>query len=610
MIRFPFRVTRRRRLGALIALAAFLPAACGGVPELPDPGPPATSVLPSPVAPGQPTARPRPEPLAILDVRPRRERAPVPDVAAPCGRVDRMDFPMGPPDAIGYDARWSYGRMSRRYGKYHAGEDWLSLSGSSLGLPVYSVGHGRVEYAEPYGWGQTDKGVVILRHVFDDGSTVLSFYGHLEPASIGLEPGACIQRGEPVGRVGKPRGRPHLHFEIRDHMAGQPGPGYWPSDPDLAGWHPPSEYIWQRRLDTLPDLHWRRVLTTTTQVMPLRLPDGAVVLAEGKNLSAIEPVDGSQRWRTELDSLPFDLALDAAGNRIYWSSRLGRVEALALGSPDQAPVVEWTASAAQAAHLMPLPQGGLAFHDGRGLTGLSADGKRIWHRDSDRLPRHHVVDGQRLLFTSEPPRGSQQPALPSPGAWTFELDPASGRLTELSTAWGRPLVIGELVFLHHASGVYRVDPAMARARGPLAATRQVLDLPVALLEVGSSLVLPEGRGLVISHRGSRSSSLVMLDAEGRLLWERDATRLQALARPAQLLLHGGSLLASTERGEVFEIDPASGDAHWIFDPGRLPRLPGQGIVLGAESGPLLMDFRGGELMAWDPPAERPELRAH
>ncbi|HSG18603.1 MAG TPA: M23 family metallopeptidase, partial [Anaerolineae bacterium] len=98
-----------------------------------------------------------------------------------CGLVDLFDFPLNPPEGDGV-ARGGgdFGMYRGRYEKYHAGEDWwMSPWRASFGSPVYSIGHGRVTYAAPNGWGR-DQGVVIVRHTFADGRQVLSFYGHLE----------------------------------------------------------------------------------------------------------------------------------------------------------------------------------------------------------------------------------------------------------------------------------------------------------------------------------------------------------------------------------------------------------------------------------------------
>ena len=119
------------------------------------------------------------------DLRAQRLTTPVAQRGAPCGVVDLLDFPLGAPDGQDASARWPFGRYSERYKGIHAGEDWVYDFGSSLGKPVYTIGHGQVLYAEPWGWGG-DKGTIIIRHVFADGSTIMSFYGHLDPPSVVL----------------------------------------------------------------------------------------------------------------------------------------------------------------------------------------------------------------------------------------------------------------------------------------------------------------------------------------------------------------------------------------------------------------------------------------
>ena len=181
---------------------------------------------------------------------------------APCGRVDLFDFPLDPPDADSINGGGGdFGVYRGRYSKYHAGEDWwFSRGGSNLGKPVHSIGHGLVTYAQPLGWGR-DQGVVILRHTYEDGREILSFYGHLDPDSVVLTPGECVARGEQVGKIGNPRGSPHLHLEVRTHLPYAPGTGYWTEAPTLAGWLPPSETIWNGRLAGSPGVLWSATIS-------------------------------------------------------------------------------------------------------------------------------------------------------------------------------------------------------------------------------------------------------------------------------------------------------------------------------------------------------------
>ncbi|MCA9920834.1 MAG: M23 family metallopeptidase, partial [Anaerolineales bacterium] len=232
---------------------------------------PTSTPTPQPTNTPTPTASPTPTftPTAtavpiIISGNPRAAqlKAPEPDGRFPCGVVDTFDFPIDPPDAAGVRRGGvDFGVYRNRYAKYHAGEDWGGPAGSrNLGTPVYSIGHGLVTYAEPVGWGR-DQGVVIVQHTLTDGRRLLSFYGHLDPDSVVLNAGECVVRGDQVGNIGQPRTTPHLHFEIRTQAPYETLTGYWPVDPTLAGWLPPSQTIWQQRIAASPGVEWIRPFT-------------------------------------------------------------------------------------------------------------------------------------------------------------------------------------------------------------------------------------------------------------------------------------------------------------------------------------------------------------
>ena len=600
---------------------ALLVAACGmGQPE-PAPGPRPT--LAPPHWPQPSSGLPG---ISVVDGVRRPESPPQPEPGAPCGRVDRLDFPVGAPEGAGFEARWVYGRFSRRYDKYHAGEDWVLRSGDSLGQPVQAIGHGRVTYADPYGWGAVDKAVVIVEHVLSDGRKLLSFYGHMEPDSVTLKPGACVRRGEPVGRIGKPRGRPHLHFELRDHMPGQPGPGYWPSDPSLAGWHPPSELIWTERLLGSPGLRWSRPITTQQAIL-LDAPDGAqTLLIEDRSLQVLRVEDGSVAASLELAALPASAVLDASGATLYWTARNGDLEAIRLGPPavvgggaasragdaapeNSRPELAWREAlpAPSRTTLLPLPGGGLAYHDGRDLVARDATGSERWRIADAPVPSRWTRYGDRIVFSDAP--GNHPSPLGSAQAHSFLLDPA-GRLAAIGIAWGQPVAVGERIYVHHPEGIYRLDPRVAAALGPIAATRLVLPLPRTAADFGAELALPDGSGVLISHGGIGDARLVCLEADGRLRWEVSTRALTELGHAPRLLALGERILLATQHGDLLQLDPGTGATTRVHDAGRGPREPGPiRWTLGPREAPLLIDSRAGWLLALDPPPAEPAARA-
>lgn len=570
--------------------------------------------------------------MPLFDAAPRTEAPPAPEPGAPCGRVDRFDFPVGPPDGSGFAVRWVYGRFSRRYGKIHAGEDWLRLSGPSLGQPVHAIGHGRVSYGDPYGWGATDKAVLIVEHAFADGQRVYSMYGHMEPGSLLLRPGDCVARGDPVGRIGKPRGQPHLHFELRDHLPAQPGPGYWASDPSQAGWHPPSDFIWEARLLASPGLRWSRALTSEHVLLPGSIAAAGPILIEDQRLLVFRPDSAELVLSLDLDERPDAALLDELGTTLYLRSRRGGLVAISIkpeseGAIALAAEILWRESlpAASAAILIPRPLGGVILHDGRDLVARNAAGAELWRIPKAPRPADWVRDGDTIVFTRVPGgeagaasafdgagssrSGPAERSLASAAAHAFRLG-ADGQLLPLGIAWGRPMAVGDLIYVQHPEGLYRIDPALAFSQGPVAATRFILPLPKVGIEAGQMLALPDEGGLLVSHGGIGDARLIHLEPEGRLRWEVSTRALTDRGRPPQLIQRAGRTLLLSQIGDIFELDLQDGKALRIHDAGRGLRLAGMLRAEGGRPGePLLIDARSGWLLALDPPLPTGELQA-
>ena len=111
----------------------------------------------------------------------------------------------------------------------HTGAD-LNLNvpdwDSDAGAAVYAVASGVVIFAgnRPV-WGN----IVIIKHdpLDDNGDFVYSRSAHL--ASMSVEAGQRVRRGQELGRIGHPAGGPnHLHFDISCTPALLANPGDWP----------------------------------------------------------------------------------------------------------------------------------------------------------------------------------------------------------------------------------------------------------------------------------------------------------------------------------------------------------------------------------------------
>jgi murein DD-endopeptidase MepM/ murein hydrolase activator NlpD len=165
----------------------------------------------------------------------------------PCGVVDAIDYPV---DGVSIEND-DFGMYRAVFNGRHSGID---VAFGRLGDPVRAAARGRVTYSDPEGW-DTEKGVVIIEHVFPDDHIYFTLYGHVvETDTIKLlKSGSCVEKGQIIAAVGNPsRGAPHLHYEIRTMEASTGGPGYWPVDPLIAGWLHPIDFTERWRLRLTP----------------------------------------------------------------------------------------------------------------------------------------------------------------------------------------------------------------------------------------------------------------------------------------------------------------------------------------------------------------------
>jgi len=567
------------------------------------PTPTATpTVTPTPTPTATPTATPTPTPTAVpatLRGDPRQAilSAPVPQSGAPCGVVDTLDFPLSPPDArSAVFGGQDFGVYRSRFNGHHTGEDWWSgRGGSSFGTPVYSIGHGTVTYAAPLGWG-ADKGVLIVRHVFADGSTVLSFYGHLDPPSVVLRAGDCVARGDQVGQIGRPRTPPHLHFEIRTHMPNGAGPGYWSVDPTLAGWKPPSQTISNYRIVASPGVQWMQPSAVRgVKGLGMLAPDTFAALEEDR-LIGLNVLDGSPSWSQALSTRPSDAALDTDQSALYVSFVYGRLQAFRLLDPQDGDVrvaspspltSTWTIKldAVGSATLMPLPSGGLVASFRRQMFGIAPTGEVVWQHATTGQVFDWALANDRLIFSTEGVDGSTwminqgQPVVLAPGKN------------------GRPVFVGDQVWLYDDDGIYRLhlEPPSVDL---------LYTLPRGSPMLGDMVALPDGGGVLVAHTDRSDKRLIALNTDGTVRWQRS---FSAITRGLQslLVLDGRVYLvshdsfASSNRISIFAIDLNGAELTHIFDGGSRSPWQGDSWALAIGDHRLLISIGGSGIAALD-----------
>lgn len=289
--------------------------------------------------------------------------------SAPCGVVDGLDYPIDISDTLeqGFD---DFGRYRERFGGLHVG---LDIGFRRLGEPVYAAARGLVTYSDTEGW-DTEKGVVIVEHTFPDGSIIYTLYGHMEETDTLRFPavGACVERGQVLGGIGWPsRGLPHLHYEIRNFMPDDGGPGYVLTNPLLQGWYHPLEFtqLWRARL--AHGLIFAVTFDTVPQLPPVLLDSGTLAAAVEGAVQVVFP-NGGTRWRTTTSSSVTGIAA-LPDDRVVIHTEDGTAMTLQGGRF----MARWETPGSDVPFVT-LGEMLIFLTDGGGLAAYDASGTRLW----------------------------------------------------------------------------------------------------------------------------------------------------------------------------------------------------------------------------------------
>ena len=541
-----------------------------------------------------PTPTPTAVPMAITG-SPRAVvlRTPAAEEGAVCGLVDLFDFPLDAPH--GRDANGGgddFGIYRDRFDGHHAGEDWWRAGGgrTTLGAPVYSIGHGEVTYAEPLGWNR-DKGVVIVRHTFDDGRELLSFYGHLDEDTLKVVAGDCVARGDLIGRIGRPTTGPHLHFELRSFMPFAAGSGYLPDDPTLAGWKPPSATIWNSRMAVSPGVLWTQPFVGDGVRSIQILGEEVITVLDGDHIAGLDTAAGSEQWRMAVDEDVEQALLDVESRQVYTANQFGEVSAFALaemeaGAEANGIVPLWTADfdVVGIPALMPLPGGGLVLAAWDHLVAISAQGALLWEADLETRPYDWLVSGDTLIGTTN---GGERPL------WTANADGWQNWETD---AGGRLAAAGDNVLLFDRNALSRLD-LESQSVEPL------LALPGVSLQAGAVAALPGG-GAIVAHAARADQRLLALDGDGDLLWQRSiadipAVDLDFLVDENQLFLAVQNDAGSGSEVSLFALGLENVSLTHLFTGGSRSSAVDQTRLFALGNGRLLISIDGRSLTLLD-----------
>lgn len=541
-----------------------------------------------------PTPTPTAMPLVMLEnTQLTLDPSPLPQAGAPCGIVDTFDFPLNPPDAEGYSGGSDFGVYRSRYEKYHAGEDWWYGSrGSSFGKPVYSIGHGLVTYAEPEGWNR-DKGVIIIQHTFADGSQILSFYGHLDPPSFMIEAGACVRRGQHIADIGQPRGSPHLHFEIRTQSPYATLTGYWPEDPRVMGWLPPSQTIWTQRITASPYVTWNRPYQESGTKGVGLLGDETLVMIEAAQLVGLHMSSGAVQWRYDEAENVYSARMDRRSPVVYLADRAGHLQAISLrlsaGQPTFTPLWQVELDVFGTLTLLPLPDGGVVAAARQQLFAFDTEGTPLWASSHVGVVSDWAMTETALFITTTD--GEH-------GLWQVD---GAGITAWSGVASGQVVAAANHLWLYTRDMLYRLDT-------PTRTAQPVYALFPGLLSLSDALALPDGR-LLLAHADSSDRRLLLFNPDGSLRWERSYEGLVAGAVHLQQFGNQYYLVAqddqsSTSHHYVYALDLERAELTHLFTGGTRSPQPNDTWIMPTPTG-LLINIGGGNLVALALPGWQP-----
>lgn len=462
----------------------------------------------------------------------------------PCGVVDAIDFPIDISDTLrdGYD---DFALYRARFGGNHVG---LDIGFNRWGDPVLAVARGRVTYSDIEAW-DTEKGVVIVEHTFPDGSIVYSLYGHMEQGDTTFFPavGECVERGDIVGLIGWPsRGLPHLHYELRDFLPDDGGPGYVTDNPLLTGWYHPLDYTLQWRVRLQPGFIDAASYLDVPSLPPALVDSGLTVVSSGMSVGAFNPA-GDALWRVSATSAIVGLSA-LPGDRVSAYTREGQAFTMSASSGRYLAI--WDVDGLDMAFVTSGETLVFALPDG-GLQAYTPLGDPLWTLPGDadgetRLVHFEVgTQGEIALGV----RASDDARAANAVRWRL-IDPSGAVRYETTFAAARAFAAlpdGGWLVLDGAQ-LYRV------ASGAETAIAQVTPPAGRTARLASDIV-----GNVYVYLGDADSTLLSLDPYGGVRWRTTYPAGLTSLAPLLDVGWGCTLYTLDPDGMLNVFDTASGE---------------------------------------------------
>ncbi len=451
-----------------------------------------------------------------------------------CGVVDAIDYPINISETL-TDRYDDFGLLRPRFGGNHTGID---VAFNHHGDPVRAAATGLVTYSDPNGW-DTEKGVVVLKHLFPDGSIYYSVYGHMEQTdTIHFPPlGVCMQRGDIVGVEGWPsRGLPHLHYEIRNFLPDNGGPGYVTENPLIDGWYNPLDFTELWRIRFAPGYVSSTSFTDVPTLPPVIQDDGLSVIATGEALESFT-AQGKLLWTVTTEGVVTGL-IGLPGNRVVAHTRSGQALTLTNGRYSalwQAPGPDAPVVALGETLVFARPDGGLAAY--------TPSGESLWTLpgSADFLSVDTLVSsGSEAAISVRTSGGVHLSIVSAAGKTLYSLTLAHAPLIApiLSGGW---LVLDDTTLYHIDDE--NAEPLATLSSPPRRTARLTADL------VGNAYL----------YLGDPASTLLSISATGQIRWRSHAPTPPTALAPLLRTDTGCLLYLLNESGGFSVFNAHTGD---------------------------------------------------
>lgn len=221
------------------------------------------------------------------------------------------------------------------------------------------------------------------------------------------------------------------------------------------------------------------------------------------------------------------------------------------------------------------------------LTAISENGEILWQADPLGPVVGWVLTYEALIITTD----DEQTPL-------WSMDEAGARAWNAAIP-GKPVVLGDHVYLYSEEGIYRLDPDTLSAE-------LIYALPKGILKWGD-IVPVAGEELLVVHADPDDRRLLALDPDGLLLWERSlgnfpSGQVQLLEVNDQAYLIVQQATSYANNVAIYAIDTDSAELILIFKGGtRTPVTnPNTTWAYAVNEETIVFNIGGGGLVAFNP----------